>query len=348
MTIVRIVITIAATLAVLGIVGRLSTPIIWVLIAALLATALNRPVGVISQWMPRGLAIAVVYVILVLIPVLILMITVPPLVTEAQKLVESLPELIAALQNLADESPLMQRILADVDPLQTLKEQASTLASSVGDVASVIGAIGLGAVNSLVALVTIVILSVFFVASGGSWVRATIERHGGHHRPLYHQLSTRTSSAITAYFAGVVLIALIAGITAYVVMTLLGIPYATALAVFCALASLIPMFGATIAAVIVGLIAAVTTSWTVVLAWAVWQIIYQQIENNLVQPQIQKRTVKVPPVLTVIGVLFGSSLLGVLGAVLAIPTIAAGIALYEEISAWRRGTAAAAAAPESG
>ncbi len=91
------------------------------------------------------------------------------------------------------------------------------------------------------------------------------------------------------------------------------------------------MFGATVAAAIVGVIAAITTSWGVVLGWLIWQAVYQQIENNLIQPQIQKRTVKVPPVLTVIGVLFGSSLLGILGAIIAIPAIAACIAVAEGV-----------------
>lgn len=340
-TIVRIVLTIAATVAGLLLLWSLRGPLIWVLIAALLATALSRPIGVLSRHIPRPLAITLVYIVLVLVPVGLLMLTIPPLISEAQNLVESLPGLINDLQDGLRKNNQLSTLLEDFDPLDTLKDQASSLATRVGDVASVIGSIGLGAVNSIVAGVTILILSVFFVSSGGQWVRGAIDIHAGERQPLYHQIVTRTGRAIAAYFAGVLLIALVAGVTAYCVMALLGIPYATALAVFAAVMSLIPMFGATIAAVVVGLIAAVTTSWSVVLIWAVWQLIYQQLENNLVQPQIQKRTVKVPPVLTVIGVIMGSSLLGVLGAVIAIPTIAALIALYEEIAAWKRGIAAA-------
>ncbi len=340
-TVARVTAVVVLTVGALLLLWQVRGPVIWVLIAALIATALNKPVGALSRRMPRPLAITIVYVILVLIPIGILTITVPPLVGEAQKLIESLPELINDLQTAMQNNDRIRPLLADFDPLQTLKEQASTLASSVGDVASVIGSIGLGAVNSIVAGVTILILSVFFVSSGSRWVRGGIDLYGGERSPLYHRMADRTGGAIAAYFAGVLLIAFVAGVTAYIVMSLLGIPYATALGVFCALASLIPMFGATIAAVVVGLIAAVTTSWSVVLAWAVWQMVYQQLENNLVQPQIQKRTVKVPPVLTVVGVIFGSSLLGVLGAVIAIPTIAAAIALSEEWAAWKRGCAAA-------
>lgn len=339
-TVVRVVLVIVGTLAVLLVLWELRGPIVWVLIAALIATALNKPIEVLARRIPRGLAIAVVYIILVLIPVGLLTIAIPPLVDEAQRLVESLPKLIQDLQDAIAGNDRLASLTSSVDPLETLRKQASQIPSGISDIAGVVGTIGLGAVNSILAGVTILILSIFFVSSGGHSIRRAIDLHATDRKPLYHRMADRTSAAIAAYFAGTVLIAVVAGIASYTVMSILGIPYAVALAVFCGTASLIPMFGATIAAVFVGIIAALTTSLTVVLVWAAWQIVYQQLENNLVQPQIQKRTVKVPPVLTVVGVLFGSSLLGVLGAIIAIPTIAAAIALLEEWSAWNRGRAA--------
>ncbi|MEN0011990.1 MAG: AI-2E family transporter [Solirubrobacteraceae bacterium] len=339
-TVVRVVLVVAATVAVLTVLWVLRGPLIWVLIAALIATALSRPIDALSKRVPRGLAIAIVYVMLVLIPVGLLLLAVPPLVGEAQHLIESLPKLIGDLQDSLQKNNQLRHILSDFDPLTALKEQASSIPSRLGDVAGLIGAVGLGALNSIVAAITILILSVFFVSTGGATIRGAIDLYGGDRKPLFHRLTDRVSKAIAAYFAGTLLIAVVAGVTSYIVMSILGIPYSVALAVICGTASLIPMFGATVAAVFVGIIAALTTSWTVVLAWTIWEIIYQQIENNLVQPQIQKRTGKVPPVATVIGVLFGSTLLGVLGAVVAIPAIAAAIAVAEEVSAWKRGAAA--------
>lgn len=339
-TVVRVVVVAAATGTAISLLWLLSGPLIWVLIAALIATALSRPIDALSKRIPRALAIAVVYVALVLIPVGLLLLALPPLVGEAQHLIESLPKLIGDLQDSLQKNSQLRHILRDFDPLTALKQQASSIPSKLGDVAGLIGSVGLGALNSIVAAVTILILSVFFVSTGGQTIRGGIELYGGDHKPLLHRLTERVSRAIAAYFAGTLLIAVVAGVTSYIVMSILGIPYSVALAVICGTASLIPMFGATIAAVFVGIIAALTSSWTVVLAWAIWEVVYQQIENNLVQPQIQKRTVKVPPVATVIGVLFGSTLLGVLGAVVAIPAIAAAIAVIEEVSAWKRGAAA--------
>lgn len=338
--IARAVVVIAATLAILAVLWQLRGPIIWVLIAGMLATALSRPIDRLSQHIPRTLAIFLTYIALVLIPVGLLLLAIPPLVAEAANLIRSLPRLIQDLNDALQSNTQVAKLLADFDPLDALKEQASTIPSRLSDVASIIGSIGLGALNSIVAALTIVILSIFFVSSGGRSIRRTIDLYGGEQTPLFHRIAERTSRAIAAYFAGTLLIAFVAGITSYAMMAIIGIPYATALAVLCGLASLIPMFGATIAAIFVGIIAALTGSWTDVAIWTVWAFCYQQAENNLVQPQIQKRTVKVPPVATVIGVLFGSSLLGVLGAVIAIPAIAAAIAIAEEWQSWTRGGAA--------
>lgn len=338
-TVVRVLLVIAATAIVLTVLWELRGPIVWVLIAGLLATALDRPVDRLARRMPRPLAILIVYVGLVLIPVTLLLLTVPPLVAEAQRLIESLPSLITSLQDTLQRSPRLANILRDFDPLDALKDQAAEIPARLTDVASIIGAIGLGALNSLVATLTVLILSVFFVSSGGRAIRQGIDLWGGDRTVLLHRLVDRTGAAVAAYFAGTLIVALVAGFVAYTAMEILGIPYAVALSVLCGVASLIPMFGATVAAVLVGVIAAITTSWGVVVAWVIWQAVYQQIENNLIQPQIQKRTVKVPPVLTVLGVLFGSSLLGILGAIIAIPAIAACIAIVEEWSAWSRGRA---------
>jgi len=339
-TTARVVVTVVFTLLAFALVWAVRGPLVWGLVAALLATALSWPVNRLNRRMPRPLAIVVVYLVLVMVPISLLLAGVPPLVREATKFIDSLPDLIAKLQHHLESNPRLASVMKDFDPLSQLQKAADQIPNRVGDVANLLADIGLGALNSILATVTIVIISVFFVASGGRWIRAGIEVFGYERRELWHRLADHTSTAIAAYFVGSLLIALVAGVTSGIVMTILGIPYPMTLAVFCGVASLIPMFGATIAAIIVGIIAALTTSWAVVLGWTIWEIVYQQVENNLIQPQIQKRTVSVPPILTVLGVLFGSSLLGVLGAIIAVPMIAAAIGVINEVGAWNRGAAA--------
>ena len=130
-------------------------------------------------------------------------------------------------------------------------------------------------------------------------------------------------SAVAGYVLGNLLISLIAGTGTYVVLPILGVPFAVPLAVLMAFLDLIPLVGATIGGVLIGIVAAISDFPTAVIVWAIYFIVYQQIENNLLQPVIYRRTVAVHPLLVLVAVLIGGSQLGVLGALLAIPVAAA-------------------------
>jgi predicted PurR-regulated permease PerM len=127
---------------------------------------------------------------------------------------------------------------------------------------------------------------------------------------------------VSGYVAGALAIAFIAGTATFIVLTILAVPFAGPLAVMAGLASLIPLVGATIAAVLIGVVTVFSDFPTDTIIWTVWAIAYQQIENNLIQPQIQKRTVNVQPLITIFAVLCGGTLLGVVGAIAAIPIAA--------------------------
>jgi predicted PurR-regulated permease PerM len=105
-------------------------------------------------------------------------------------------------------------------------------------------------------------------------------------------------------------------------LTILGVPFSGPLAVLAGLMSLIPLVGATIAAVLIGVVTLFEDFPTATIIWTIWAIAYQQLENNLIQPQIQKRTVNVHPFITIVAVLFGGTLLGIMGAIAAIPIAA--------------------------
>ena len=111
---------------------------------------------------------------------------------------------------------------------------------------------------------------------------------------------------------------------AYVVLLILGVPYAGSLAVVIFLLDLVPLVGATLGAILVGVITVFNDFPTTTIIWTIWSIVYQQIENNVIQPRIQARAVQVAPFVVLTSVLFGSTLFGVLGALLAFP-VAAGI-----------------------
>ena len=115
-------------------------------------------------------------------------------------------------------------------------------------------------------------------------------------------------------------------------LTILGVPFAPALAVVMGVMSLIPLVGATVGAVLVGLVTVFNDFPADTIVWTIWAVAYQQIENSLIQPQVQKRTVQLHPFIVLVAVLFGATLLGILGALLAIP-VAASIQIL--IKDWR-------------
>jgi predicted PurR-regulated permease PerM len=122
--------------------------------------------------------------------------------------------------------------------------------------------------------------------------------------------------------AGNLLISVIAGTLSYFMMVALGIPFAVPLAVLVAFFDLIPLVGSTIAGAIVAIVAAIVGFPGKLIAWVVFLIVYQQVENNVIQPVVYKRTVAIHPLLVIVAVLIGGSLLGILGALLAIPIAA--------------------------
>ena len=119
-------------------------------------------------------------------------------------------------------------------------------------------------------------------------------------------------------------------------LTIIGAPFAAPLAVVAGLFSLVPLVGATIAAVLIGIVTLFGDFPTDTILWAVWAIVYQQIENNLIQPQVQKRTVNVNGFVVLVSVLFGATLLGVLGALVAIPIAASIQIMIKEWWNYRR------------
>ncbi len=136
---------------------------------------------------------------------------------------------------------------------------------------------------------------------------------------------------VGGYVAGAFVIAATAGVTSFIFLEIAGLgKYALALALVVAILDFIPLIGATIGAVIVSLIG-FATSPAIGIACVIFYIVYQQVENYLIYPRVMRSSVNVPGIVTVIAVLIGGSLLGVVGALLAIPTAAAGLLLMREV-----------------
>jgi predicted PurR-regulated permease PerM len=340
--IVRVVTVVVLAAIALYLVYLLRKPIGWVLTATFVAVALSGPVNRLNRRMRRGFAITLVYLGLILVPVGLAALVIPPLVTQGTGLAQDLPSYANDVQTFVNKNERLRKLDAKYDITGSINKQAAKLPGRVGDAAKVLTDIGLGLVNSIFALVNILILSIFILAGGRGWTDAVLGLRPEGERERLRRVLDHTASAIGGYVQGALTIGLIAGIQAFIVMEILGVPFAAPLAVLAGLASLIPLVGATVAAIVIGLVTLFNDFPTDTIIWTIWAIVYQQIENTLIQPQIQRRTVQVQPFIVLVAVLFGSTLLGILGAIVAIPVAASIQIAIREWWEWRQETRLAA------
>jgi predicted PurR-regulated permease PerM len=277
----------------------------------------------------------VVYLGLLAVPLLLIALIVPPLITEANRFAENVPEYSRDVTKFVQENERLRELNQDYDITTKLEEEAEKLPSRLGGAAETLRDVGIGIVNSLFALLTILVLTAFLLANGRRWVDAALATRPPEQAERLRRSRDHIASAVGGYVAGALVIAFIAGFATYVMLAILGVPFRAPLAVIAGLFSLIPLVGATIAAFLIGIVTLFEDFPTATIVWVIWAIVYQQIENHLIQPQIQKRTVHVHPFITIVAVLLGSSLLGVLGALVAIPLAASIQILLREYFDWR-------------
>ncbi|MDO8209306.1 AI-2E family transporter [Conexibacter sp. CPCC 206217] len=315
-------ITVVAVVIGLYLVYLLRKPIGWLLIATFVAVALSGPVALLQKRMKRGFAITLTLIGVLLVPVGVLAIIVPPLVKEGSKLVESVPDYAREFTQYVNDNEKLQRINEEYDVTRKVQDWANDLPSRIGDAAQLLGDLGVGIVNSVFAAVTIFIMVAFILGSGPRWIRALLALQPPDRARRIGRTLEQMGQAVGAYVAGALFQALIAGITTFIVLTILGIPFAAPLAVLTALFDLIPMVGATLGAIVVGIVTVFSDFPVDTIIWVVWAIVYQQVENNLVQPRIQNRAVGIHPFGVIFAVLCGGTLLGIPGALLAVPVAA--------------------------
>jgi predicted PurR-regulated permease PerM len=317
--ILRIVLIVVCVVITLYVIYLLRKPISWLIIATFLAVAMSGPVNLLARRMRRGFAIFLSYLGLLLVPVLLGAILVPPIVNGVNDLATKAPDYARQVSDYVEKNERLRKLENDYGVITKIEEEANKLPEKAGTAAGTLKDLGVGVVNSIFAGLTILILSVFMVANGRSWVSRAIQMRGEEHVDRLERAVDRISAAVGNYVGGALAQATIAGITAFIVMEILGIPFAGPLAVLVGIADLIPLIGATIAAVLVGIVTLFADFPIDTIIWVIWAVVYQQLENTVIQPQIQRRAVDLNPFVTLMAVLFGSTLFGVLGALLAIP-----------------------------
>jgi predicted PurR-regulated permease PerM len=334
--VVRVVLIVVAAALALYVIYLLRKPLSWLVIAAFIAIAVSGPVNLLSQHMRRGFAIAIVYLTLILIPIGIGALLVPSFVGQAEDLAANAPEYAQDVTNFVDDNETLRNLNQDYDITSKIEEEAGKLPEKIPDAAGTLQDIGVGFVNSVFAALTIFILSIFMVAGGRRWIERFLETRNPDQKERMERAFDHIGAAVGNYVGGALLQATIAGVTSFVVLTILGVPFAAPLALLVFFFDLIPLVGATLAAVLVAVVTLFVNFPVALIVWVIYSIAYQQIENYVIQPQIQRRAVAVEPFIVLVAVLFGGTLFGIIGALLAIPAAASIQIAIREWMAYRR------------
>jgi predicted PurR-regulated permease PerM len=341
-TVVRLVLTVVATLALLYMLYQVRSVLLLVFIAVFLAVALGPGVGFFRRrGVPRGLSILLVYVLLASGIVGVGLLIVPPIVTQVDQLAKDIPGYVQDLRN----NKQFRKYDDKYHISDKINEQAAKLPSHLGDAAGALKSITVGVFGALVQLVTVLTMTFFLLLDGERLAGFLLRLRGPEHEERYRAIASDVYRSIAGYVAGNLMISVVAGLVAYITMLILDVPFAVPLAVLMAFLDLIPLVGATLGGLAIGIVTAFHDFPTDTIIWAVVFIVYQQIENNVIQPVVYRKTVNVPPLMVIVAILIGGSLLGILGALVAIPIAATVQIVVRDVWQRRGGGPAPAAVP---
>ena len=305
----------------------------WVLIALFLALALNPAV----EWLQRhGVARRSVASFIVFVAALAVIagfgiLFIPTIVDQVNNFANKVPDYIDDLTKGRGRLGFLETRYHIVERVKDAVRNGGVtrLVGGAGAALSVTQSI----ISAIAATVTIVFLTLFMLLEGPLWVDRIVGVFSEDQRPRVRRVLHDIYRTVGGYVSGNLLISVIAGVASGVLLWIVGVPFAAALGLLVALLDLIPLAGATIAAVAVVLVALAANGLTDAVIVAVFFIVYQQVENHLLQPLVYGRTVQLSPLAVLVSVLIGAQLAGVLGALAAIP-IAGAIQVL--ILDWRR------------
>lgn len=311
----------------------------WLFIALFLSLALGPPVEALAKRkVPRALAILLVYFGMLLAIFGVGLLVVPPIVSQVEQLAQDAPGFINDLSKKSDQ---FRKYDKKYDVSSKLAQQAEKLPAKLGSAAGALKDVTVSVFSKVIALVTILVMTFFLLQDGGKWWSRVVALQPPGRAERMRRVGDDIYRAVGGYVNGNLLISLIAGIVTWATLEILGVPFAVPLAVLMAFLDLIPLVGATIGGVLIAVVTAFVDFPTALIVWGVVFLAYQQLENHLIQPQIYKRSVKVHPLLVIVAILVGGSILGVLGALVAIPVAAACQLIVKDIWFHRSGQSAA-------
>jgi predicted PurR-regulated permease PerM len=341
-TVAAALLTAVVVLVALFLLWQVRTFLGWSVLALFLAAVLNPAVNWLQRrhrLIKRPLAIALTYLGVLVALLLVVGIFLPVLtdqingfikfVTTAANAPEGPMEYIKGLAKQNGLGGLFQRFS---DQLDELRKQLGGLLQNL---LSSSGQIAISLAGMIAALATVLTLTFFLLLGSERYVNAGVGLFPEAHQPLVRRLLSQSAGAISGYITGNLAISVICGITTFVVLLILGMPYAAPLALLVAVLDLIPLVGATLGGTLLVVVGLFVEPWKAVVL-LIYIVVYQQVEGSVLQPLVYSKAVQLNGLVILIALLVGGQLLGIPGALLAIPVAEIIRILITEISAYRR------------
>lgn len=304
--------------------------LVWILAALFITLGLDPIVTKIQSWgAPRGVGVLAAVALLIGIITIFISALVPVIIEQTTEFVQMLPTVV----NDIIESEAFQVVDEEFDVASVATTEVNNFVSDTSNITSLLGGIlGVGGAifNIGFSVLIVVVLTLYFLATLPSikkWLYRLAPRS---RRNRIEYLSEKISGSVGHYVVGQTVVATLNGLVAYIAANFAELEYAALLAIFAAFMAFIPLVGAVTGGIVISLLA-LLVGWQAALIFAAIYFIYLQIEAYLISPKIMQRAVAIPGALAVIGVIAGGSLLGVLGALMAIPTVAGILVLVREV-----------------
>ena len=336
-TIVRVIALVLAAAAAVQILDAVSRVLTWIAVSIFLAVALEPVVRVTERWMSRTWAVLTVFGGLLALVALFLAVLIIPIATQVDDLRDAAPGYLQRLER--------NHTIRDLNQRYKLVQKAQDAAQQAP--ARVFGAAG-RFVNGVVATLTVLFLTLFLMFELPAMSRGLLSLLTEDDAARVRLVAADVNRSIGGYVLGNLAISVIAGATVGISLWILGVPYAAALAVFMGVCDLVPLVGATVGALAAIGVAFAAQGVTAGIVMIVVNVVYQQFENHILQPIVYRKTVQLSAFLVLVAVLVGGELMGVLGALVAIPIAGSIQLVVREIRAGVADPAAPQPEPEPG
>ena len=318
-SILRVVALLLALAMLLWIVYVSRQVLSWVFVSIFLALALNPAVEKLqspSGFGKRGVAAGVIYITAFALLVGLGFLLIPPIADQISKFAKDAPGYVDDLTH--GKGPL-----GFLETKYHVKEKVQEAFQHGGPAAKLAGGTVLSVtqsvVTAIVGFVTIAFMTFFMILEGPAWLDRFYSLLPPESEQRWRDVGGRVAQTVSGYVTGNLLISVVAGASTSIVLAILGVPYALALGLVVAILDLIPLAGATLAGIVIVTVAGLASGVQEAVIVGVFFVVYQQLENHLLQPLVYGRTVQLSPLAVLIAVLVGAEVAGILGALSAIP-----------------------------